>query len=247
VLEMAVVRLATMPAGDDVAQLLARIDALERALRKDPSGGGASGSAPRDERGGGSSGSAPRGKRGRGGSSPGSKRAKGAARTGVDAERAALGAGEESEWQTDPAEPTPSDGGFEAHPAVVLDRLRGFIGRDQPGLLAALEGAHLIERDDRHLRVFIEEPFAASRLRDRLESLEAACEQFFGRPIRVQIETAESQEEAKSREPSKARAALGGEALRELTQRALQNPAVNRAIEILDGEIIEIRPTGHAR
>ena len=32
VLEMAVVRLATMPAGDDVAKLLARLDALERRL-----------------------------------------------------------------------------------------------------------------------------------------------------------------------------------------------------------------------
>jgi len=32
VLEMAIVRLATMPPGDDVAQLLARIDALERRL-----------------------------------------------------------------------------------------------------------------------------------------------------------------------------------------------------------------------
>ena len=39
VLEMAAVRLATMPAGDDVSQLLTRLDALERRL----AGGGASG------------------------------------------------------------------------------------------------------------------------------------------------------------------------------------------------------------
>ena len=43
VLEMAVVRLASMPAGDDVSALLARLDALEKQLR---GGGSAGGSAP---------------------------------------------------------------------------------------------------------------------------------------------------------------------------------------------------------
>ncbi|MCZ6464873.1 MAG: DNA polymerase III subunit gamma/tau [Proteobacteria bacterium] len=43
VLEMAVVRLATMPAGDDVAALLARLDSLERRLAGGGGGGGSSG------------------------------------------------------------------------------------------------------------------------------------------------------------------------------------------------------------
>ncbi|MCR9096578.1 MAG: DNA polymerase III subunit gamma/tau [bacterium] len=45
VLEMAVIRLATMPAGDDVGQLLARLDQLERRLAAGgvPSGGGGGG------------------------------------------------------------------------------------------------------------------------------------------------------------------------------------------------------------
>ncbi|MCB9378058.1 MAG: DNA polymerase III subunit gamma/tau [Holophagales bacterium] len=43
VLEMAVIRLATMPAGDDVERLLARLDALERRLA---SGGGPAPSGP---------------------------------------------------------------------------------------------------------------------------------------------------------------------------------------------------------
>ncbi len=232
VLEMAVVRLATMPAGDDVAQLLARIDALERALRSDPPGGESGGGAPRP-------------KRGRGASGSGSSRAKGAAPTG--AEGGSRGVKEAAAPEAAPADFSPSDGSFDAHPAVVLDRLRGFIGREKPGLVAALEGARLIERDERHMRLFIEEPFAASRLRDRLDALEAACEQFFGQPIRVRVETTEAEAEAKSGETAKAKTALDGEALREITQRALQNPAVNRAIELLDGEIIEIRPTGNAR
>ena len=130
---------------------------------------------------------------------------------------------------------------------MILDRLRGFIGKDHPGLVAALEGGKLLERDDQHIKLFIQEPFAAQRLRDRLESFEAACAKFFGHAIRVQIETAEADAEAGSGASTDAKAALTGEALRELRQRALKNPAVNRAVEILDGEIVEIRPTGHTR
>jgi DNA polymerase-3 subunit gamma/tau len=60
VLEMALVRLATMPAGDDVARLIARLDALESG-----GGGGGSGQASGGSPGGkrrGASGSGPRGR-----------------------------------------------------------------------------------------------------------------------------------------------------------------------------------------
>jgi DNA polymerase-3 subunit gamma/tau len=234
VLEMAVVRLATMPAGDDVAQLLARIDALERRLREDPTGGGSRGSAPR-------------GGRRSATSKPSAPEARGAAPTKSGPEREAAAMEDGPEPNAAPADLPPSNGSFDAHPAVVLDRLRGFIGKDHPGLVAALEGGKLLERGDHHIRVFIQEPFAAQRLRDRLESLEAACAEFFGNPIRVQIETTEADAEARSGAETDTKVALTGEALRELTQRALKNPAVNRAIEILDGEIVEIRPTGHTR
>ena len=63
----------------------------------------------------------------------------------------------------------------------------------------------------------------------------------------ISAKTTEPDAEAGSEAPTDAKAALSGEALRELTQRALKNPAVNRAVEILDGEIVEIRPTGHTR
>ncbi|MFB3118150.1 MAG: hypothetical protein ACE1ZP_05235, partial [Myxococcota bacterium] len=223
VLEMAVVRLATMPAGDDVAQLLARIDGLERGLRENPTGGGSGGSAPRGGR-----------------RSATSNPSSSGARDAAPAEDA-------PEREAGSSDSPPSNGSFDAHPAVVLDRLRAFIGENHPGLVAALEGGKLLECDDKHVRVFIPEPFAAQRLQERLESLEAACATFFGHPIRVQIETTEADAEAESGAATDAKAALTGEALRELTQRALKNPAVNRAVEILDGEIIEIRPTGHTR
>ncbi|MBW2494929.1 MAG: DNA polymerase III subunit gamma/tau [Deltaproteobacteria bacterium] len=245
VLEMAVVRLATMSAGDDVAQLLARIDALERALRGDPAGGGSGGNTPRGER-------------RKAASTANSTRARGAtpikgdsatAEATPKAERLPNAAAlpERAEPETAPADSAPSDGSFDAHPAVVLDRLRGFIRESHPGLVAALDGGKLLERDDQQLRIFTPEPFAAQRLRDRLESLEAVCSEFFGHPMRVRIETAEADVGAASGEAAEAKTTLSAEALRELRQRALKNPAVNRAVEILDAEIVEIRPAGHTR
>ena len=85
------------------------------------------------------------------------------------------------------------------------------------------------------------------QFRDRLESLEAACSTFFGNPIRVEIETTGEEAEPGSGAATGTKAKLSGEALRELTQRALKNPAVNRAVEILDAEIVEIRPAGSTR
>ncbi|MBW2424672.1 MAG: DNA polymerase III subunit gamma/tau, partial [Deltaproteobacteria bacterium] len=56
VLEMAIIRLATLPAGDDVAQLLARLDQLERRIARGelPTGGGGSGDRGPEGGGGGS-------------------------------------------------------------------------------------------------------------------------------------------------------------------------------------------------
>ena len=244
VLEMAVVRLATMPAGDDVAQLLARIDGLERGLRENPTGGGSGGSAPRGRHRSATSTTTTPGARGAAPTEDGPKPKATEKNGGPKRGAAPTESGPEREAA---AEAPPSNGSFDAHPAVVLDRLRGFMRAEHPGLVAALEGGKLLERDDQQIRVFIQEPFAAQRLRDRLESLEAACAKFFGHPIRVQIETAEADAERENGATTDSKAALSGEALRELTQRALKNPAVNRAVEILDGEIVEIRPTGNTR
>ncbi len=233
VLEMAVIRLATMPAGDDVAQLLARIDALERGLRADPTGGGASGAAPSGGR-----------------RSPGSNAGSGAARRAAptQGEPASEAAGTDARPNAgEPGAAPPNHGSLDAHPAVVLDRLRGMLRESHPGLVAALEGGKLLERDAQHIRVCVPEAFAAKRLKDRIETLEAACAEFFGHPIRVQIETPEAETGAASATASGANAELSAEALRELRQRALKHPAVNRAVEILNGEILEIRPAGATR
>jgi len=230
VLEMAVVRLATMASGDDVARLLARLDALERGL---PAGNGGSGNSG----GGSASGNPPAG------SEPARRSKPGAAAQRQGAESRSSTPAPAADAPSADSAP-PSEGSLEAHPAVVLDRIRAFIKKNHPGLMAALEGGHLIERDDDHLRVMIPESFAAQRLRDRIETLESECEKFFGRRTRVEIVTPEDEPAPGTETKRGQEAALSSDALRELRQRALDHPAVNRAIEFLDGEIVEIRPAG---
>ena len=206
VLEMACVRLATMASGDDVARLLARLDALERRL--------SGGEAP------------PSG--GDGGRSPAGP----AAGSGGDRPRA----------RSKPARAEPAAAPEELPEApldVVFERLRAFAGREHPGLGAALEGGRLLERRADALRLAVPRGFAERRLRDRAESLEALCASFFGRPMRVEIES-----EGDASEPNGGR---DPERIRQLRQDALQDPGVAAALEVLDGEVVEIRPLGGGR
>jgi DNA polymerase-3 subunit gamma/tau len=215
VLEMAVVRLATLASGEDVAALLQRLDALERRLGGGPPEG--SGSA------------APRGRTGndepppqRGGPGPRTQRAAEA----TDAQAV-----------TAPA-PTPAPAPV-ANGAALLDRLRALAGERDRALGAALEGATLVEDGDR-LRLAVAQAFAANRLERRRADLEAVCARLFGRAMRIEI-TGPGQAEAKGA------AAGDDEALRRRRRDALAHPAVNAALEILGGEVLEIRTLGDDR
>lgn len=201
VLEMAVVRLATMPAGDEVAKLLTRLDALERRLDREPgASGGATGSPPSGDR------EAPE---------PRKRRPK----------RDPPGAA--------PAKPP------DAPLEVVFERLRDFAGKGNPGLFAALEGGRLVERGEDHLRISVPQRFLAQRLEDRRDALEKACADFFGRGMRLEIESDGDEPSGPTRPDAESR--------RQLRQAALNHPAVNAAVEILEGEIMEIRPIGGER
>jgi DNA polymerase III subunit gamma/tau len=158
VLELAVVRLATMPDGDDVGRLLARLDALEKRLAGGD--GTESGTPPAA-----ASGSAPAASKTR--SAP----ARRSETAPADAE------------QADVAPPDPG-----APLATVLDRLRAFARAGQPGIFAALDGTELLERSAEQLRIRVPESFAARRLRERQAALDALAADFFGRPMRVVIE-----------------------------------------------------------
>jgi len=162
VLEMALVRLATLPAGDDVAALLTRLEALEARLRgaAPPAPPGAAGSTT------GSTGAA-----GASGRTPERPRSAGPARPPAAS-----------------AEPEPGPPLASLPPAVVFDRLRAFAGKSDPGLFAALDGGELAEIGDARLRIRVPAGFGARRLEQKRAALERCCESFFGRPVAVAIE-----------------------------------------------------------
>jgi len=230
VLELALVRLATLPPGDDVGQLLARLDALERRL----AGGGEPGGSPPPA---GPAGTVRAGRRAgaRGGPSAGAT----APEPAASAPEPELSAPEPEPAEPEPAELEPEEPAPAPPPdaplAVVFDRLRAFAGRENRGLAAALAGGRLALRSAERLRIAAPSRFAAQRLVDRREALEATCARFFGRAMAVEIET-----------PTEAPAKLARpedlEAARRLRERALEHAAVNAALEVLEATIVEIRP-----
>jgi DNA polymerase-3 subunit gamma/tau len=246
VLELAVVRLATMPDGDDVARLLARLELLEKRLS---GSGGADGGAP------------PQGKPRSGGPARRSEAAP------VDAPELDAAPHDESASRAQRAqvarsEPQASEdhrGGARSEPqasedhrggerspsdglATVLDRLRAFARTSQPAIFAALDGAELLERSADRVRIRVPEPFAARRLRERQDAVDALAAGFFGRAMRVSIE-----DDAPAAAATSAGTAAQNDAARQRKKEALEDPAVGRALEILGADIVEIRPLGGGR
>ncbi|HXK23874.1 MAG TPA: DNA polymerase III subunit gamma/tau [Myxococcota bacterium] len=206
VLEMAVLRLATLPEGDDVAKLLSRLDELERRLAGES---GSAGPTPRSG-GGAPTKGGPRGPRSDASAPPG---------------RSAAPAAEVA-----PAAPA-------ASPAAVFDRLRAFAREENPGIYAALEGGRIAEHRGDAL-VLAVPTFAAQRLRERAAALDELASRFFGAALRVRIAEEGGAVGAAPADP---------EAVRLRRQAALNHPGVARALDILGGEILEIRPLGTPR
>jgi DNA polymerase-3 subunit gamma/tau len=251
VLEMALVRLASSASGEDAAALLARLDALERRLAggaspspAPPTPRGPSPEGSPDAAGGGAHGRAARGPTapgGRSGAKPGP--------------RASANAGEPDATEPDrlvasaapAAAPDPPSEPEGVPLQAVLDRFRTALGESDRGLALALEGATLVERSEQRLVLAVSEPFAARRLERRVADLEAAAERLFGRPLRIAIRPPD---EPPAPHPA---AALGAraprsdadeEAARRRRRAALDHPAVNAALEILGGDVVDIRPLG---
>jgi DNA polymerase-3 subunit gamma/tau len=252
VLEMALVRLATTASGEDAAALLARLDALERRL---------AGGAPPDEGGPGSaSGSSGPPVRGPRGGAERAARAGGGPRpraraSDPDADGSAPEGRHAPAASPLPAAPTPASGGdgpaappdVSAPLAAVLDRFRAALGDADRGLALALEDATLVERSAQRLVLSVAEPFAARRLERRAADLEAAAERFFGHPLRVAIRTPDAPAAPGPAAPLGARAPRSDaeqEAARRRRRAALDHPAVNAALEILGGDVVDVRPLG---
>jgi DNA polymerase-3 subunit gamma/tau len=233
VLEMAVVRLATLAGGEDVAELLARLDELERRLSEGGDagpGGGGPGRAPEPRR-------APAETPPRPAPAPARRTEPAIPETAPPAAQAerpesdTVVAGDEDALSAPPPDGAPLE--------QIFDRLRVFAQRENRGLFAALEGGSVTAFDGARIRFLVKPGIGAGRLVARRADVAAVCERFFGRPLRVEIEI----------EGDGAAAAQGArEATKEAAQArrrdALNHPAVNTALEILDGEILEIRPLG---
>ena len=236
VLEMALVRLATLPQGDDVQALLSRLDQLEARM----------GSAPATPRGSSSGGGGDPGRTRS--STPRTQRAEtpvretpSAAPAPADPTPKSAGTLEEKSGTktTQPEQPTPLPA--EAPFEVVLDRLRVFAQQENRGLFASLNDAQILKRTDSLLAIQVPAPFHRKRLLDNLAELESVCERFFGQSLRVEIALDEPKAAsgAERSEPASRR-----EAERQRRQTALNHPKINVALEALKADIVDIRPLG---
>lgn len=230
VLEMAVLRLASLPPGDQVEALLGRLDALEKQLQGagPPRGGAASGGARPAQRGEGN----------RGGARGAAKRGAGASAAGA----ANAAANSAPPAQTPAANPTPPPAANSATPpaanaplAEVFAQFCSFAQRENRGLFAALEGGSLLERSNGVLRIALPSELAVRRLEQRAPEFDAVCARFFGEPLRTHFEWAG---ESAAPKPAENTPRENGEWKR----RALDNPAVNDAAEIFGASILNIRP-----
>ena len=245
VLEVALVRLASMPSGDEVDALLGRIDALETRLRGEtPEPGGVPGGGGLRRP------SAP--------AAPATPGGSGMRAESQSAESAPLATPASTPPPARDEEPPPPDEappeaftGFGAAPPTrsgapapltqVFDRLRSFAQDENRGLFAALEGGRLLTKSDDALRIALPSAIASRRLETRRPDLESVISRFFGKPMRVELVV-----DPGAAAPNNSRAAGGGELARKRRQDALAHPSVNAALEILGAEIAEIRPLGSA-
>ncbi len=247
VIEVALVRLATLPAGDDVARLLSRLEALEAQLAsgrapaakgKGPtpsSGSGSAGGGTRPARSSRASatsshGSSPPSSRG---SSPPSSGAAPGAEADVP-----VAAPPRAEAPAEAPPRTEADARAEVPPGAVFDRLRSRVREANPNLFALLEGVELRTNEPGRICLAAPSAFNKKRLDARRAELEAACAEFFGAPTRVEIEEPERtdvQSASTQRELEKRR-----------RHEALNHAGLNEAVQILAADIVEIRPLGTA-
>ena len=203
VLEMALLKLATLPALLPVDDLLQRLSDLEARLR--------GGSAPRAA--GGASSAGPR-------TSAAPAPSSAAPPRSTAAPVSAAG--------TTPASAPPSSGRWEDFLA--------FAHTERPTLADHLAKCTVRQLDDRGATLAVPRGFRFDYLsrRDHLSLIEELAGRFFGRPLRVQVEIGDAGNGSAPAEPPRASTA-------ELTSAAMENPAVKAAVQILGGEVAEVR------
>ncbi|MED5262059.1 MAG: DNA polymerase III subunit gamma/tau [Myxococcota bacterium] len=226
VLEMALVRLATMPSGDEMGALVSRLESLEKELAAGarPSGR-PSGGSPAIEN-----------------ADPPATRKNETAKP--PASQAAPSAPEpETVAESTPSSDAPRSPGSAApsfDPTQPLDQvfagLLDFGMQENRGLFASLDGGRLLECTEETLRIGVAKSFHQSRLETRMDEVRKICERFFGSQARVSIEVLDD---------TRATPGTGApdrESIRQRRKKALDHEAINTAVHELDAQIVEIRP-----
>jgi DNA polymerase-3 subunit gamma/tau len=120
---------------------------------------------------------------------------------------------------------------------VLFDRFREKALDTDRARFASLEGTSLIAIEGNTIRVGAPSAFHTERLRQRVSELEELATKLFSQPTKVTVEVSSArtarEEGSQSREHSRKR-----------RQEALNSECVNMAIEVLEAEIVEIRPLG---
>ena len=81
--------------------------------------------------------------------------------------------------------------------------------------------------------------FGARRLATRLADFEALCERLFGRPTRIEIRTEGDPTDVP---PAAARPPEDSDLANRRRKDALKHHGINDALDVLGGEIVDIRP-----
>jgi DNA polymerase III subunit gamma/tau len=255
ILEIALIRLATLPKGEDVAELLERLRRLESTETRTghsgaPAGGGDRSPPP-------SSGPpSPEPKV----SSPAKPPSHNAPRSSDESSAPPLKASTRTAPSPSPKTQapktseaikhlTPQDAGGPPLPdddsggklGALFDRLRNFVGKTDQPLSGSLENASLIERTPDSIRIAPGSAFQAKRLEDRLSDLQKVTHEFFNREVTVEIA---SFAPALSGALQTGSAPARVETERKKIQSALNDPVLNEAIKLLGGEIVKIIPLG---
>ncbi len=230
-LEMMLVKMATAPDAAPVDQLIARLEAMERRL----AGGGAPAGGMRP-----GAASAPAA---RAPSAPSPLRAEPpsapsapsrAAATGVATTSAASGA-------SSPAPPPPATA---ATPAVSANGARGWEGflaaaQSRISLKVYLNGSRLLEESDDTLHIGVENDAALTYLKDpdSMALLQELALRSYGSARRVVVSVAKP-----AAEQIAMRMAAEDARRREINERAERSSSVRAAVDILGGEVTDVRP-----
>jgi DNA polymerase-3 subunit gamma/tau len=237
VLEMTLVKMATMPDAGQVGELIGRLEEMERRLRGkggEPLGGRAEEGRERTATDGVRSpaGTAATVRPVAGGAVPAGAAVTPVTRGSPSASAAPVPAPEIAVTEREQGAPSSAAGSWKAFLAAAQAKV---------SLRMCLSGSRLIEETAAMLHIGVESEFAerALRQRENLASLQEIAARCYGGTRQIEISVVKT-----GAEDTAAQKAAEAARDRELAERARTSTTVRSALEILGGEITDVRPRG---